>query len=379
MSPSWTLNSHLRGPSILTVVELLTCRELQNLVRTCRQAASSPDLVFIVVNPESQRQRRLLKVRHLSLYEGPCSLDAFHLSSLVVLRLRMTGDEVANASSSIAGAADQLNQLQQLSLKMSDQTSRAPRYDSWVLKLVKSLAHNAVPLRRLSLPGISLLRPTCRKLGVELSRCTCLQLIGLPDVSITDNGWSDLVLGLRGRVDVTIAGSWTVQQRSTINTLLAGIVGPVLSNPGELQEAGFRPRELLEAGFDLAPHELRGVGLGYLYPELQQFGFEAKQMQAEDFDARQDASRGRVHDLRGLAPVTMRSPGWDRQEWMRAAGVAAVKRSTDYLGATWGPRPKTPDPTDQKLSNDAWKCKVRQWRMGLKRIRERRAGMQGPA
>ena len=62
---------------------------------------------------------------------------------------------------------------------------------------------------------------------------------------------------------------------------------------------------------------------------------------------------------------------WQRRSAHRAAGVAAVKRSADYISATADPRvprPKTPDPTDRKLSKRAWERGVQQWRMDLKSV-----------
>lgn len=62
---------------------------------------------------------------------------------------------------------------------------------------------------------------------------------------------------------------------------------------------------------------------------------------------------------------------WRRRSAHRAAGVAAVKRSADYISAAAGPRvprPKTPDPTDRKLSKRAWERGVQQWRMDLKDV-----------
>lgn len=62
---------------------------------------------------------------------------------------------------------------------------------------------------------------------------------------------------------------------------------------------------------------------------------------------------------------------WQRRSAHRAAGVAAVKRSADYISATADPhvpRPNTPDPTDRKLSKRAWERGVQQWRMDLKAV-----------
>ena len=62
---------------------------------------------------------------------------------------------------------------------------------------------------------------------------------------------------------------------------------------------------------------------------------------------------------------------WQRRSAHRAAGVAAVKRSADYISATADPhvaRPATPDPTDRKLSKRAWERGVQQWRMALKSV-----------
>ena len=76
-----------------------------------------------------------------------------------------------------------------------------------------------------------------------------------------------------------------------------------------------------------------------------------------------------------------RSPGGanedDEEVWQtrmahRVAGVAGVKRSDDYTRATadpQAPRPRTPDPTDRRLSKRAWERSVQQWRIGLKGIR----------
>ena len=61
---------------------------------------------------------------------------------------------------------------------------------------------------------------------------------------------------------------------------------------------------------------------------------------------------------------------WQRRSAHRAAGVAAVKRSADYISATAAmvPRPQTPDPGDRKLSKRAWERGVQQWRMDLKGV-----------
>ena len=62
---------------------------------------------------------------------------------------------------------------------------------------------------------------------------------------------------------------------------------------------------------------------------------------------------------------------WQRRSAHRAAGVGAVKRSADYIRATADPlvpRPKTPDPTDRKLSKRTWERNVQQWRMDLKAL-----------
>ena len=62
---------------------------------------------------------------------------------------------------------------------------------------------------------------------------------------------------------------------------------------------------------------------------------------------------------------------WQRRMMHRLAGVAAVKRSNDYIMATdhaHVPRPRTPDATDRKLSKRAWERWVQQWRMDLKGV-----------
>ena len=60
---------------------------------------------------------------------------------------------------------------------------------------------------------------------------------------------------------------------------------------------------------------------------------------------------------------------WQRRMAHRAAGVAAVKRSPDYISATAAPhvpRPNTPNPTDRLLAKRAWERGVQQWRLDLK-------------
>ena len=62
---------------------------------------------------------------------------------------------------------------------------------------------------------------------------------------------------------------------------------------------------------------------------------------------------------------------WQRRSAHRAAGVAAVKRSADYISAAASPRvprPNTPDPTERMLSKRAWERGVQQWRMDLKAV-----------
>ena len=63
---------------------------------------------------------------------------------------------------------------------------------------------------------------------------------------------------------------------------------------------------------------------------------------------------------------------WQRRMAHRVEGVAAVMRSDDYTRATadpQAPRPRTPDPTDRRLSKRAWERCVQQWRIYLKGIR----------
>ena len=59
---------------------------------------------------------------------------------------------------------------------------------------------------------------------------------------------------------------------------------------------------------------------------------------------------------------------WEKRSAHRLAGVKAIKRSSDYIAVATagGPRPKTPNPTDRKLSKRAWERGVQQWRMDLK-------------
>ena len=62
---------------------------------------------------------------------------------------------------------------------------------------------------------------------------------------------------------------------------------------------------------------------------------------------------------------------WQRRSAHRAAGVAAVKRSADYISAAASPRvprPNTPDPTDRMLSKRSWERGVQEWRMDLKAV-----------
>ena len=88
-----------------------------------------------------------------------------------------------------------------------------------------------------------------------------------------------------------------------------------------------------------------------------------------------DASRGRAHDVRDLAPVTMLPPGlcaweeWERRTQHREACIEAVKRSPDYIAvAQHLARPLTPDPRQPEVSKRAWEKSVRQWRMDLKAL-----------
>ena len=62
---------------------------------------------------------------------------------------------------------------------------------------------------------------------------------------------------------------------------------------------------------------------------------------------------------------------WQRRSAHRAAGVAAIKRSADYISATANPhvpRPNTPDPMDRKLGKRAWERGNQQWRKDLKAV-----------
>ena len=62
---------------------------------------------------------------------------------------------------------------------------------------------------------------------------------------------------------------------------------------------------------------------------------------------------------------------WQRRLAHRAAGVAAVKRSADYLSVTADPnvaRPTTPDPTDRTLSKRTWERGVQLWRFALRDV-----------
>ena len=62
---------------------------------------------------------------------------------------------------------------------------------------------------------------------------------------------------------------------------------------------------------------------------------------------------------------------WQRRSAHRVKGVAAIKRSADYISATASPhvpRPKTPDPMDRKLAKRAWERGNQQWRMDLKAV-----------
>ena len=88
-----------------------------------------------------------------------------------------------------------------------------------------------------------------------------------------------------------------------------------------------------------------------------------------------DASRGRAHDFRGLAPATILPPEmepweeWERRAQHREACIAAVKRSGDYGAvAQHFARPVTPDPRKPEVSKRAWEKWVRGWRMDLKAL-----------
>ena len=89
-----------------------------------------------------------------------------------------------------------------------------------------------------------------------------------------------------------------------------------------------------------------------------------------------DASMGRAHYVRSLAPVTMLPPGlcaweeWVRRGQHRVACIEAVKRSADYIAAVAQDRarPETPDPWQPEVSKRAWEKSVRQWRMDMKAL-----------
>ena len=61
-----------------------------------------------------------------------------------------------------------------------------------------------------------------------------------------------------------------------------------------------------------------------------------------------------------------------RRSAKRVAGVAAVKRSTDYYVVAIAnpsvPRPSTPDPTDKKVSKRSWERSMQEWRWDLKGV-----------
>ena len=104
-------------------------------------------------------------------------------------------------------------------------------------------------------------------------------------------------------------------------------------------------------------------------------GLGATRGQAPSSGDDRDASMGRAHDLRDLAPVTMLPPGlcawedWERRAQHREACIAAVKRSGDYGAvAQHFARPVTPDPRQPEVSKRAWEKSVRQWRMDLKAL-----------
>ena len=89
-----------------------------------------------------------------------------------------------------------------------------------------------------------------------------------------------------------------------------------------------------------------------------------------------DASMGRAHDVRSLAPVTLLPPGlpaweeWVRRGQHRVACIEAVKRSADYIAAVAQDRarPETPDPWQPEVSKRAWEKSVRQWRQDIKAL-----------
>merc|ERR1712203_319216 len=102
--------------------------------------------------------------------------------------------------------------------------------DRWVLKLVTAVAQHAVPVRRLSFPCLHLFHPACGKLGAALSKCTCLQFVGLANADITERGWSNFILSLPRRDGLIIAGSWPDEHLSALRMLVADGVGPTLSD-----------------------------------------------------------------------------------------------------------------------------------------------------
>ena len=80
-----------------------------------------------------------------------------------------------------------------------------------------------------------------------------------------------------------------------------------------------------------------------------------------------DASTGRAHDVRSLAPVTTLPPGlraWEERECRaqhREACIEAVKRSPDYIAvAQHLARPLTPDPRQPEV----WRMNLGVWRRG---------------
>ena len=59
---------------------------------------------------------------------------------------------------------------------------------------------------------------------------------------------------------------------------------------------------------------------------------------------------------------------WERRGSHRRAGIAAVKRSADYIAALkrCGQRPTTPCPEDRTISKRSWERSVQEWRVFLR-------------
>ena len=108
----------------------------------------------------------------------------------------------------------------------------------------------------------------------------------------------------------------------------------------------------------------------YIDPDGERVRVPCREPFCVPWPAERERERRRSRSPRG-ANEECNEEVWQRRSAHRAAGVAAVKRSADYISATADPhvpRPNTPDPTDRKLAKRAWERGVQQWRVDLKAV-----------